>query len=278
MDIRWFEKFINMYFSGDYERAYQWKYGNIPQKLYKFEPFKGERISTVINNKLWFSVPKDMNDPFDSRGVCWDYQKVEELLQSYIPEERLKEKFEKNSIDDIMNEFISSARDNIKITCFSEELYSMPMWAHYAENHTGFCIEYDFKRLDNNHDLTKYLYPVGYEANRYDITNLFEMVLRSDYKDPRIKLLFFLMNIKHNSWSYEKEWRIINLREPSPIIEQFTGGNVDCPIKPSAIYLGIYFDNNEINNIRDAFSKENVPVYKLNTGNSKFFNLNVQEL
>lgn len=105
-------------------------------------------------------------------------------------------------------------RDNIRITCFSEELYSMPMWAHYDRNHTGFCIEHYFSSLDYNNDLTKYLFPIGYDTRRYNITNQFKMAL-SDKYDMRIKLLFFLMNLKHISWSYEKEWRIINTREPN---------------------------------------------------------------
>lgn len=79
-----------MYFTGDYEGAYKCKYDNIPSKLYKFQAFEENRISTVINNKLWFTMPKDMNDSFDSRGVYWDNQEIENILRSYLSEEKLK--------------------------------------------------------------------------------------------------------------------------------------------------------------------------------------------
>lgn len=274
MDISWFEKFYDLYFTGDYEGAYQCKHTNIPSKLYKFQPFEERRVSTVLNKKLWFTPPKDMNDPFDSRGVYWDNQEVEEFLRSLLSEEKFKQY---NSIDDIVNGSISSMRDNIRITCFSKELYSMPMWAHYANNHTGFCIEYDFSSLNYDNNITKNLFPVGYETNRYNITNLFKMSL-SDKYDMRIKLLFFLMNIKHSSWSYEKEWRIISIRKSILDEEAFKGGLEDCSINPTAIYLGINFDENNIDYINDVFSGTNIPIYKLKTHNSQFFDLGSHKL
>jgi hypothetical protein len=272
MHIEWFKRFFDLYFAGDYEGAYQWKHINIPSKLYKFQPFEENRISTVLNNKLWFTVPKDMNDPFDSRGVCWNYQEIEDVLKSHLLEEKIRQY---NSINDIVNGSISSMRDNIRITCFSEELYSMPMWAHYANNHTGFCIEYNFTSLDYDNALAKNLFPVGYETKRYNITNLFKMALSGKY-DMRIKLLFFLMNLKHSSWSYEKEWRIISTREPNQ--EPFKGGLDDCPINPTAIYLGINFDETKIKDVRNKFSITNIPIYRLKTSNSEFFDLDLQEL
>lgn len=274
MSIVWFKEFFDLYFSGNYEEAYQWKHTNIPSKLYKFQPFEENRLSTILSNKLWFTIPKDMNDPFDSRGVYWDNQEVEKLIISIIPEGKLKQF---DSVDDIVNGSISSMRDNIRITCFSEELYSMPMWAHYANNHSGFCIEYDFKHLEYNNDFAKYLFPVGYQMERYNITNLYTMALNGNY-DIRIKLLFFLMNLKHSSWSYEKEWRIINTREPAPNQELFIGGAIDCPVNPTAIYLGINFDEKRTEYIKSKVSSINIPIYKLKTGNSQFFDLDLQRL
>jgi len=38
------------------------------------------------------------------------------------------------------------------------------MWAHYANNHKGFCVEY---RITN----PKHLYPISYEAERVAIAS-----------------------------------------------------------------------------------------------------------
>ncbi len=272
MESNWFKEFLDLYFSGEYEKAYHLKYINIPLSLYKYQPFEEERISTVINNKLWFTLPKDMNDPFDSRGVYLDYQNIEEFLEKILSKEKIKSN---TSIDDVVNGFISSARDNIRISCFSEELYSMPMWAHYANNHTGYCIEYNFTNLKDDNVLVRDLFPISYETNRYNITNLFKMIFNEKF-DMRIKLLFFLMNLKHSSWSYEKEWRIINTNGLSQ--SPFIGGLVNCPINPEAIYLGLNFDKSKIDYIKSKFTNKNIPIYILKASNSEFFNLELQEI
>ena len=151
----------------------------------------------------------------------------------------------------------------------------MPIWAHYADNHKGFCIEYDFSTLDYENEFSKYLFPVGYEPHRYNITNLIELSLKNN-TDPRIKLLYFLMSLKHNSWSYEKEWRIMKIKLPEE--KKFESGLVDCPFKPTAIYLGVNFDLEKTPEFYRKLSILGVPIYKLKIGNSKFFDLESVEL
>ena len=98
----------------------------------------------------------------------------------------------------------------------------MPMWAHYANNHKGFCVAYDVK---DSLDLKSCLFPVQYTDQRLDISS--EMVkqalkisesideteqsgnLVTMLKDRTlIYLTQLLYNLKHTSWSYEKEYRL----------------------------------------------------------------------
>ncbi len=83
--MEWFKEFLRLYFRVGIEEAYKFKYRNIPSKLYKYQPYKENRISAIINKKLWFSMPKDMNDPFDCRGVCWNTDEIENFLNWYGP-------------------------------------------------------------------------------------------------------------------------------------------------------------------------------------------------
>ena len=39
--------------------------------------------------------------------------------------------------------------------------YNMPMWAYYANNHSGFCVEYMIDRK-----VKKFMYPVSYDDTR----------------------------------------------------------------------------------------------------------------
>ena len=51
------------------------------------------------------------------------------------------------------------------------------MWAHYASNHTGICMEYDLKDLNEKYILN-WCYPVKYEDN-YDYTNYMKHCLKN---------------------------------------------------------------------------------------------------
>lgn len=51
----------------------------------------------------------------------------------------------------------------------------MPMWAHYASNHSGFCVEYN-----TNEDINfkASLFPVQYTDERIDITNIMDSLAK----------------------------------------------------------------------------------------------------
>lgn len=53
-----------------------------------------------------------MNDPFDSRGVCWNTDEIEDFLKTKVPKNKIKEF---GSIDSIVDGAIASLRNNIKI-------------------------------------------------------------------------------------------------------------------------------------------------------------------
>jgi len=41
----------------------------------------------------------------------------------------------------------ASHKDSLKVCSFSGTQYSIIMWSHYADQHRGFCIEYDTNSL-----------------------------------------------------------------------------------------------------------------------------------
>ena len=56
--------------------------------------------------------------------------------------------------------------------CLSENNSSVLMWSHYADNHKGICIEYDFESIKNNKLIYYSLFPVNYTAKPIDIYDL----------------------------------------------------------------------------------------------------------
>jgi Protein of unknown function (DUF2971). len=94
------------------------------------------------------------------------------------------------------------ARNLIKVCCFAERPDIMLMWAHYASEHTGICIERDWSKLNNDDIRRMWLYPVIY-GSELDVTNQ----LFKKFTNP---LIFNLVSLhKSEEWSYEKEWRLV---------------------------------------------------------------------
>lgn len=77
------------------------------------------------------------------------------------------------------------------------------MWAHYARNYNGYCIEYDVTKIKDY--MIYNLYPVLYEKEYIDIT---ESLINYNKNTGLICNL-----IKAKEWKYEKEWRIVEYRE-----------------------------------------------------------------
>jgi hypothetical protein len=134
---------------------------------------------------------------------------------------------------------------NIRVACFSElERYDefpnqIVMWSHYADNHKGFCIEFDLEFLkkdivlslkdpDFYHEskneylsernvaiIKAGLFPIEYTSNRINIpvTKLNKINIDPSgnitYDSNFDELFYKAFVVKSANWNYEKEWRII---------------------------------------------------------------------
>ena len=100
------------------------------------------------------------------------------------------------------------------ICCLSEVKDDILMWAHYADAHHGFCLEF-LNELDLFVDaslksagpLKQIRWPVEY-SNKYPLVKLVQ-----DSPETSVKKTIFT---KAEPWKYEKEWRIVTLMGPGP--------------------------------------------------------------
>ena len=163
-------------------------YSYIHQRIINIEKWKFEAFEGLV----YPSSPLYFNDPYDCE-FCFQSDALEGVLDRETYIHLLERRFslkqeEKNRIlysDNIeramqivlqahggrlsdswmnilqngLNDCMSTIKDAVRVVCLSEVYDSMLMWSHYAQNHTGFCIEYDFKESDM---LYKHLYPVIY--------------------------------------------------------------------------------------------------------------------
>lgn len=238
---------------------YFYKYYTINQNLY----------SSIINNELYFTNPRNFNDPFDSFPRFTLSSNVSKIIEFY---NYLKIKVQEFS------SFINSNNENKEklevyknvlktfsdLNLFSEDLYSNEienfndklielfafysdeailqkllnenieflqvkmyydyifllidynktgiscgsltpscplMWGHYANNHKGICIKYDFENLTFDNSFMPEILNVNYSDKPIEIFNYSHNELD--------ELRYTILSNKYSKWNYENEIRLI---------------------------------------------------------------------
>ena len=166
--------------------------------------------------------------------------------------------------------------NSLRIACFTERFNNLPMWAHYANNHTGICLEYDIEAILNTHTIDhilRYLYPVYYVETLPDIikdTLKQKDLLKNLRESWAVSLVLHYPSIhKLIEWQYEKEWRLImNIgfwRERLKIDDVFNYENGVAMIftKPSKVFLGYNISESNKDVIINVAQNSNVPIAKM---------------
>jgi hypothetical protein len=151
--------------------------------LFRYRPINKYTIEALVKNELWVARPDSFNDPYDTSFVVDTKKLIDHLLskvdydilQEYKKLRKLKTNSRRKIAESWIREIYSSNLENFKriflVGCFSEKIDNEVMWAHYADNATGFAIEYyynDLKVLRDYHcDLVK--------AVSKDMVNQFEI-------------------------------------------------------------------------------------------------------
>lgn len=242
------------------EKAFCLKELLIPHSIFQYRSFDdaGYKVESLKKNYVWLSMPKDFNDPYDCAG-CFDMEKTLENL--------LREKQQNRDISKILSshkifsnttqEILENSRaklknalqQKVKISCFSETYNNILMWSHYAQNHTGFCIEYNISNLELTNSFKKQLFPVFYTPKPIDMSK----AILSKQKEIFENIL--IIN-KSEDWKYEREWRYITSSEDD--------SKFIMPVKPKAIYLGTKISEKNKNIMLEIANNEyQIPCYEL---------------
>lgn len=185
----------------------------------------------------------------------------------------------KNQIDNYISQMELFADAIIKdntfnnfISCFSENIDSILMWSHYANNHKGFALQYEFVSDEmgqfNEPDFLFQIHPVIYDNTRIDATAyvaewlkfaIARFYSKEDYKFSMPDELFYTkaFTLKSIVWKYEKEWRIIcssrqNLNSP-----------ISITVKPKSIFLGAKISNINRQILINIATQKKIPIYEM---------------
>ena len=246
-----------------------------PQFLCRYRTVSSSTLEALQAGKLYFSSPCFFNDPFDSVA----YIDEEKLIRSisaqieygitsgYVPKSSIvpfPDDFAKLLLKQFNDtrrraEFLSEVKEaaqnlkkciskNTKVICFSELYLSSLMWAHYANEHKGFELIYDYEALKNaevynaaNNKLSEntILQEVKYYQQMPDQGLLFFDELPYQmypFKRRRVDGSFYrrLLFSKGKEWDYEKEWRLCAAGED--ILTENPAKYIS--VDPVAVFLG----------------------------------------
>ena len=183
-----------------------------PEFLYKYRKDDAHALDALFASKAVFGGRKAFNDTFDSR-VELTSPTIEELKQidfanrnSRNPATRGTPTFvdyqgitRKGGL--FLRTFYQNTDeliDSYRFYCLSANPMSTPMWAHYAAEHTGFCIEFKSESVGGD--------KVAYKDELPEI-RLAEFLLDQRHQQFGIDI-WEALRTKHTDWSYEKEYRI----------------------------------------------------------------------
>lgn len=225
----------------------------IIQALDSLQLSSGDRVKRVLDSDRPSMVLAEIAKEIDASMSEADMKMFAVNLMAVINEPR-----------DKLNEKI---RRSCNICSVTERIDSLPMWAHYGDDHKGFAMEYDFSVLPVGDGVKQSLWPVIYGQEMYDVTpQIFGRPVEN------FNQLFLIGGAIHKSsdWNYENEWRIV-----LPVGADNPEGNVAVPT-PIALYLGSQIEPDSADKLLEIAQQKNVPVYRMEHSRTEFKMLPVE--
>lgn len=196
----------------------------LPKIIYKYRNWDDPNHKRMLeNNELYCAAPSLFNDPFDCKIYKNHYlldsqekkeEYVEASIRNYkdwfiqnkrnIDEEKFLLRKRLEDLDKYQTEHENiedSYTDNfLGVVSFSGRWNSILMWSHYANYHFGFCVGFNELKMRNSR-----LFGKGGNVIYKEDFPVFDP-LNNDPQASMFKPLY-----KSLEWSYEEEYRMINL-------------------------------------------------------------------
>lgn len=256
--------------------------------LYKYRSWDNKfHRAILIHNQIYLPSIEELNDPFDFQlnfnfSLLDTDEKINEYLnlmyQGYrnnnelTPDDLIvlqniitrNKSLIKTNPTEFANKYMQYVLANNKkhfgILCLSKSWNNILMWSHYSENHTGFCVGFNKKKLiELNH----------FECGTVIYTRKYPLI------DPlKHKKMSFEESIKESftksiDWKYEKEFRLSKIWYPeiptkAERLYQFDDDIID------EVIIGLEMSSNNEKEIREICRRKNIPVFKIKKVDYKF--------
>lgn len=157
-------------------------------------------LLAIEKNYFWGPSFEQLNDPCETSISSGKLKNMTKVFLNFMKKGSTEE------VDKIHREMdeVIDHRKRIGIYSLSATYNDELLWAHYADSHKGFCIEYDLDLLLKSYPRDHiYSFPVNYSKNppEFGISDIVDKTGNSIIKK--------LAGHKSKKWAYEKEHRIV---------------------------------------------------------------------
>lgn len=250
-----FEKLSKSEWMIDFDQMDGHSFEQFCAKILTENSFESVRVTQGSRDQgvdlVWFSNPEKQNDPYEFNGIYWDEDR---LLAAGV---------QQGSIDNAKELLFH----RLCLSAFTSNMSNnLSMWAHYANNHHGYCVKY---RVGNKRTFRN----VIYGDQRKALTNTFLHFLQQadlgenlgnrDFINEALKDSAILQDkffYKHISWAYEHEYRALY-----PFDGTTFGTNVpisELSLTVDTIYSGINCSDGNKEKLAQIASTLGVPCKK----------------
>lgn len=237
-----------------------------PSSIYKYYSDDSRNLDAIKDNLMWYSAPSKFNDVFDV-DFSVNKKAIFESILKQVPDSRgiktgspmwrnLQATTTKAVKD--MTVALEPIRHTTGVSCFSESEDSLLMWAHYAHNHRGICIEYELMRF--NRELMFSPVPIIYSDQKPSL----QTIDLSNPEEDSLRCFIKCLTTKSKEWSYEKEWRII--RDDGACGSAWDSskqGALLPSVTPSSILLGCEASEKFEKAVREYCEENSINLFKM---------------
>ena len=172
------------------------------------------------------------------------------------------------------NDILYEITHNFQISCLTTNQYNILMWAHYANKHTGICIEYDISKLsdiEGDYILRKVEYNTNltFDYNN-ELDNLFNIKNDLQYYSTDSKYPIDIFFMKHKAWQYEDEYKLTYYEEN---IEKSKDKKTRFKLPIRHIYLGKNIEETYQKVIVEIANEKKIQLSKMKCKGDNLFEL-----
>lgn len=199
-----------------------------PASFFKYYGTQDHHFASLENGYVFLAPPSYFNDPFDCSLDLVDFSSPS------------NKNFNKKAVDRFQQRV-----KNVGVCCFSRINDSILMWAHYANSHRGFCLEFT---TDNENPAGIHPLDVCYAEK------LVKLNFHNNADDAIANMIF----TKSLDWKYEEELRCIG----DGLSTQEERKKPFVASKLKAVYLGVKCEEPTVEKVKDILNRK-YPLTKL---------------